>query len=91
MEERIDFQLLAFEILKKLQQYGLNPDAIVISATIPKRDFEELANANPGHHPELFYVGGEKDGFQWAFDLMPRRTLEDFPPGIIVPPPKYTE
>ncbi len=89
MDEITDLDVVAREVLGLLRRHGLNPDSYGITLTVPRKDFERLAERYPGQHPRLILITASAGGLQWYVQVSPKRELEDFPPGAILPPPSY--
>ncbi len=91
MDEAPDLEAVAREVLALLRRNGLNPDAYGVTLTVPRKDFERLAERYLGQRPELILVSASDRGLQWFVQVHLKRELEDFPPGAIIPPPSYNE
>jgi hypothetical protein len=85
MSEKLDFEVLAADLLKVLQTHGLTPDFHGIVMSLAKGDFDKIAADHPRHHnhSELILVTAPK----WFVQIKRLRELSDYPPGAILEPP----
>jgi hypothetical protein len=88
MRKKLNFDLLAKEILFVLQRNELFPDNFGVSLTLTHKDFEIISAQNPNHHPDLVIITGFESGnVHWDIQIMWHRAPEDLAPGDILPSP----
>ncbi len=89
MDEMPNLEAVAKEVLELLRRSGLNPDSYGVSLTVPRRDFERLAERYPRQNQGMIAISESTGGLLWYVKVMLRLEFEDFPPGAILPPPSY--
>lgn len=88
MNNKIDFDQLAEDVLSLLQKHGLNTERFGINLAISGCEFDALVMNYPNHRPEMLLLRSKgEESPQWFIQITRLRAPEDFPPGIIITPP----
>ncbi len=81
MEEKINLELLAKDVLEVIKKHGLEPSSFSVSCTLKKSDFEDLALNHPDRvHPEIVMKARtEMDGSQWSVQITQEYDVKGYP------------
>ena len=81
MEEKINLELLAKDVLAVIEKFGIHPSSFGVSCTLKKSDFEDIANNHPDRtHPEIILkTNTEMDESKWYVQITREYEVKGYP------------